>query len=268
MKSESQFFLCTVFKHSTTNSMASSQWQCLPCVVIFVPLWFYQVSREIVMAVLTHYWRSYRLTNISFLGERLYFLGLLPCNNFHDLSTPYIVSSSPKLPTSFLGKSQCFSAFPARISETVSSISCHFCDLLLEFLISTSVSLWWTFHILFQGLLWLCYSQSWHLSNPEQRMLWAFLVNVLLLEKQPTKKSPKPPTHTQTHTQRHIRIHKIFRDFQTSFKSFWLIYTIIFLKDSMLSATKYLPMHLSRGPSIPHLLLTAPKNCSSYFWDQ
>lgn len=162
MKSESQFFLCTVFKHSTTNSMASPQWQfpCLPYIVTFVPLWFYQVSRKIVMAVLTHYWRSYHLTNISFLGECLYFLELLPCSNFYELSTLHIPSISPKLPTSFLDKSQCLSAFPARISEAVSCVSCHFCDLLLAFLIFTSVSLRQTFHILFQGLLWLCYSQS------------------------------------------------------------------------------------------------------------
>lgn len=264
MKSESQFFLCTVWKHSTTNSMASSQWQypCLLYIVTFVPLWFYQVSRKIVMVVLTHYWRSYRLTNINFLGECLYFLGLLPCNNVYELSTLHILSSSPKLPTSFLDMSQCFSAFPDMVSEGVACINFHFCDVLFEFLIFTFVSLWWTFHILFQGLFWLCCSHSWYLEMPEQLKLCSFLVKVLLLKKQPSKKNPKPPIHTHTHA------HKRFSDFQTSFKSFCFICIRFFLKDSMPGAAKYLPMHLPRRPSIPHLLPTAPNNSSSHFQNQ
>lgn len=65
VKSETQFGLCTVLKHSRTHSMALSLWHYLflPYIVTFLPLLFYQESRKIVMGVLACYLRRYHWTN-------------------------------------------------------------------------------------------------------------------------------------------------------------------------------------------------------------
>lgn len=107
---------------------------------------------------------GYHLTKTHFPGECLYLLALLCCSSFYELSIFHILSSNYQITHLLLWY---VTAFSASASEAIAFSSVIFCWSFWFSPSSLSSSVYWTLHILFQGLIWLCYSCSWCLSNPE-----------------------------------------------------------------------------------------------------
>lgn len=206
MTLEIQFVLCAVLKHSGTRSVASSQWQYpfLLYIVPFLPLWFYQASRRIMVWVLDRYLRRYLLTNIHFPGDCLYLLALLSCSSLYERSILHILLSNYQITHLLLWQVTAFLSFSC---QGIRSCSMHQLSVLWS---SAWVS---DFHFhLFLYLYVQLFTSSFKASfgsavavvgicHTEQLQLCSILVKILLLIKKPNKTQKRTPHPKHTHTQ-------------------------------------------------------------------